>query len=141
MWSGGCDLGDVRVDANPRKSGLIKANMRELPFADESFQTVISDPSWRTDWFNRWKPFFELVRVCRVGGRTIFNSYYVPWSTQVELRELFVRQDERFANASVMSVFERTTNRNPENRSPYPSLPYLVDKPFLNCLDPPDVAT
>ena len=111
VCSGACDLGDVRVDLNPRKPGVIKADMRDLPFPDESFETVISDPPWRVNWFDRWRPFFELVRVCKVGGRIIFNSYYVPWSKQVKLVELFVRQDERFANASILSLFERVTNR------------------------------
>jgi hypothetical protein len=88
--------------------------MADLPFADERFDTVISDPPWKINWFDRWRPFFELVRVCRIGGHVIFNSYYVPWSKQIQLLELYVRQDERFANASVLSVFERVTNRNPD---------------------------
>ena len=111
VCSGACDLGDVRVDLDPKKPGVIKADMRDLPFADESFGTVLSDPPWRTSWFDRWRPFFELVRVCKVGGQIIFNSYYVPWSKQVKMTELYVRQDERFANASILSMFERVANR------------------------------
>ena len=111
VCSGACDLGDVRVDLDPKKPGVIKADMRDLPFPDASFDTVLSDPPWRTNWFERWSPFFQLVRVCKVGGRIIFNSYYVPWSKQVKLVELFVRQDERFANASILSLFERVTNQ------------------------------
>jgi hypothetical protein len=114
VCSGASELGDVRVDLDPKTPDVIKADMRDLPFPDESFDTVISDPPWRTGWFDRWRPFFELVRVVRVGGKIIFNSYYVPWSKQVKLVEVFVRQDERFANASILSVFQRIqriTNR------------------------------
>jgi len=102
VCSGACDLGDVRVDLDPKRPSVIKADMCDLPFANESFQTVISDPPWRTSWFDRWRPFFELVRVCKVGGQITFNSYYVPWSKQVKMTELYVRQDERFANVSIL---------------------------------------
>jgi Methyltransferase domain/ParB-like nuclease domain len=114
VCAGMSDIGDVKVDLDPKQPDVIKADMADLPFADESFDTVISDPPWKINWFDRWRPFFELVRVCRVGGRVIFNSYYVPWSKQIQLLELYVRQDERFANASVLSLFERVTNRNPD---------------------------
>jgi hypothetical protein len=56
--------------------------------------------------------FLELVRVRKVGGRVILNAYWVGWSRQIKLVEIMVRQDEQFANASILSVYERTSNHN-----------------------------
>lgn len=108
------EIGDVRVDLDPKNRTIIKADMKALPFADEMFDTVISDPPWKIGYFDRWKPFLECVRVCKVGGQIIYNAYWIPWSKQVELKEVFVRQDSPFTNTSVISVFIRVTNKNPE---------------------------
>ena len=66
VCAGTSELGDVRVDLEPRAPGVIRADMYRLPFADESFDTVIANPPWRINWFDRWKAFFELVRCTKV---------------------------------------------------------------------------
>jgi len=105
-------LGDVKIDLDPKDKSIIKADMKNLLFPDETFDTVISDPPWKIGYFDRWKPFLECVRVCKVGGRIIYNAYWIPWSKQVELEELWVRQDRPFTNASIISVFKRVKNTN-----------------------------
>jgi len=100
-------LGDVKIDLDPKDKSVIKSDMKKLPFPDCTFDTVISDPPWKIGYFDRWKPFFECVRVCKVGGRIIYNAYWIPWSKKVELEGIWVRQDKPFANTSIISIFKR----------------------------------
>lgn len=108
--AGESPLGDVKIDLDPHDRSVIRADMKELPFEDETFDTVIQDPPWKIGYYDRWKPFFECVRVCKVGGLVIYNAYWIPDSKQVELKETFIRQDSSFTNTSIISVFERVTN-------------------------------
>lgn len=109
------DIGNVRVDLDPKDKSIIKADMRELPFKDNTFDTVIQDPPWKIDLFSRFKPFFECVRVCKVGGQIIYNAYWLPQSKIVKLKELYVRQDNEFSNASLIAVYEKIRNLTEED--------------------------
>jgi len=100
-------LGDIKVDLDPKDKSIIKADMKKLPFEDETFDTVIEDPPWKIGYFDRWQPFFECVRVCKIGGRIIYNAYWIPTSKLVELEETIVRQDGAFTNTSIISIFRR----------------------------------
>jgi len=104
-------LGDKKIDLDPKDRSIIKADMKNLPFEDETFDTVFSDPPWKIGYFDRWKPFLECVRVCKVGGQIIYNAYWIPWSNQVELKDTYIRQDSAFTNTSIISVFIRTKNK------------------------------
>ena len=107
VCAGESELGDVKIDLDPKDRSVIKSDMKNLPFEDEIFDTVVSDPPWKIGYYDRWQPFFECVRVCKVGGQIIYNAYWVPWSKQVELVDTFVRQDSPFTNTSVISIFKR----------------------------------
>ena len=100
---------DVNLDLDPKDRTIIKGEMKLLPFPSNTFDTVISDPPWKIGYYNRFKPFFECVRVCKVGGMIIYNAYWIPGSPQgdVKLKELWVRQDNEFTNTSVISLFEK----------------------------------
>lgn len=108
--AGKSPLGDVKIDLDPQDRSIIKADMKNLPFPDETFDTVVQDPPWKIGFYDRWKPFLECVRVCKVGGVIIYNAYWIPESKQVELQEVIVRQDSAFANTSVISIFKRVRN-------------------------------
>lgn len=108
ICSGMNEIGDVRVDLDPKDKSIIKADMKKLPFKDESFDTIIQDPPWKIDLYSRFKPFYECVRVCKVGGIIIYNANWLPQSKYVELIELFTRQDNYFSNVSLLSVFRKT---------------------------------
>ena len=112
VCSGMSDLGDKKIDLDPQDRSIIKADMKNLPFKDETFYTVFSDPPWKIGYYDRWKPFLECVRVCKVGGQIIYNAYWIPWSKQVELKKTFIRQDSAFTNTSVISVLKRVRNKN-----------------------------
>ncbi len=110
VCAGKSTLGDVKVDIEPQAKGIMKADMRNLPFEDNTFDTVISDPPWKIGFYHRMKPFFECVRVCKVKGRIIYNAYWIPTSKLVKLEELYVRQDTDWSNTSVISVFKKVSD-------------------------------
>jgi len=107
ICAGKSTLGSVRLDLDPKDKSIIKGDMRNLPFPDNTFDTVICDPPWKIDYFNRFKPFFECVRVCKVGGVIIYNATWIPESKLVELKEVWVRQDGSFTTASIIGVFKK----------------------------------
>jgi len=106
---GTSQLGDIRLD--------IKADfsMREaydffndsLPFSDNTFDTIISDPPWKIGHYFRPKLFFKLVEKCKIGGIIIYNATWIPTSKYVKLKEVWVRQSSQFSNVSIISVFEK----------------------------------
>ena len=110
--AGKSPLGDVKIDLYPQDRSVIKGDMKQIEFKDNTFDTVIQDPPWKIGYYDRWKPFFECVRVCKVGGIIIYNAYWIPQSDDVELIECFVRSDQPFTNMSVISVFKKIKHRN-----------------------------
>jgi hypothetical protein len=113
VCSGASALGDVKIDLEPipelqTKNNIQIADMNKLPFEDNSFDTVISDPPWKLSFFKRMKPFFECVRICKVGGRIIYNCYWRPVSKYVELEQAYIRTDNSWSNVSVIWVFKKT---------------------------------
>lgn len=107
---------DVNVDLDPQDPKIGQADMRNLPFPDNTFDTVISDPPWKIGFYQRMKPFFECVRVCKIGGTIIYNAYWIPMSKFVKLKEIWVRQDTEWSNTSIISVFQKiqdTPNSSP----------------------------
>ena len=111
MCAGLCPLGDVKLDMDPQNPKVGKADMNEIPYPDNTFDTVISDPPWKIGFFQRMKPFSECVRVCKVGGRIIYNSTWIPISREVELEETIVRTDNNWASVSVICVFKKIRHR------------------------------
>lgn len=110
------ELGDVRLDADPLEKDIIEGDMNDLPFDRNTFDTVIQDPPWKIGYYRRFKPFFEAVRVCKVGGKVIYNAYWLPKSKVTELQEVAIRQDSVFANTSVLAVFEKTSTIDPNKK-------------------------
>ena len=110
ICAGKSKLGNVRIDLDPYDKSVIRGNMINLPCENNLFDTVIQDPPWKIGYYHRWKPFFECVRVCKVGGQIIYNAYWIPESKATELIEIAVRQDKPFTNTSILSVFKKTTD-------------------------------
>ena len=81
--------------------------MNKIPYPDNTFDTVISDPPWKIGFFQRMRPFFECVRVCKLGGRIIYNCTWKPISKCVELEEAIIRTDNNWANVSIIYVFKK----------------------------------
>ena len=104
-------IGDVRVDTDPNSTATHNAEMHNLPFENETFDRIMSDPPWYIPFFHRMWPFFELVRVCKVGGLIAYNATWIPESVAVTIVDMYVRQDTDFGLASIVSVFQKYTNR------------------------------
>lgn len=111
MCAGLSTVGAVKLDLDPQNSKVGKAEMNNIPYPDNSFDTVISDPPWKIGFFQRMKPFFECVRVCKVGGRIIYNCTWKPLSQDVELEESIIRTDNNWSNVSVIWVFKKIKHR------------------------------
>ena len=111
VCAGASKLGDVKIDLDPKDRTIIKADMKELPFSNNHFDTVIQDPCWKIGYYDRWKPFFECVRVCKVGGTIIYNAYWIPKSDDVKLIKCYARADQPFTNVSIISIFKKTKDR------------------------------
>lgn len=112
ICAGLSNVGDVKIDLDPQNSSVIKGDMINLPYEDESFDTVISDPPWKIGFFQRQKPFFEAIRLCKIGGRIIYNCTWKPISKCVELEEAIIRTDNNWANVSVIWVFKKLKNES-----------------------------
>jgi len=105
---GQSQLGDIKIDNDINSSADRIADMMSIPYPNNYFDTVISDPPWKLNHFKRPKQFFELVRVCKVGGTIIFNATWIPESKCVRLDEIWVRQSARFGNVSIICLFTKT---------------------------------
>ena len=104
-------VGDVKIDLDPKSDSVKKMEMGNLQFEDSTFDTVVSDPPWKVGFFQRMKPFSECVRVCKVGGRIIYNCTWKPLSQDVELEEAVIRTDNNWSNVSVIWVFKKIKHR------------------------------
>ena len=106
---------DVNIDLDPKDKSILKGDMRCLQFDPETFDTVVQDPPWKIGYYERMRPFFECVRVCKIGGRIIYNATWIPRSDDVRLvdKGLWARQDNEFSNTSIISIFEKIRD-NPE---------------------------
>ena len=116
VCAGKSSIGDVKIDLDPQNKSVLKGDMRDLPFPEDSFDTVLQDPPWKIGYFQRMAPFFECVRVCKLGGRIIYNAYWIPASKCVKLREAVIRQDSPWSNTSIISVFEKTKDVSGEEK-------------------------
>ena len=108
-------LCNVNLDLDPQDRSILKGDMRLLPFENNSFDTVVSDPPWKIGYYEIFRPFFECVRVCKVGGTNIYNAYWNPMtpSGDAELQETFIRQDKNFTNTSIICIFKKIAD-NPD---------------------------
>jgi hypothetical protein len=107
ICAGASRLGDVKIDLDPKQADVQKGDMRDLQFADETFDNVIIDPPWKLGYYQRFRPFYEAVRVTKIGGLIIYNAVWIPHSDQCELLDVYVRRDGHWGNVSVFSIFRR----------------------------------
>lgn len=107
ICAGASELGTVRIDLDPQNAEVQKADMRDLPFEDESFDSVVIDPPWKLGYYQRFKPFYEAVRVCKEGGRIVYNATWIPHSDQTDIEEVVIRRDSHWGNISVITVFRK----------------------------------
>ncbi len=110
-------IGDEKLDLDPKLSMREAYNFfkKQLPFGNSVFDTVISDPPWKIGHYFRRRLFFELVRVCKVGGQIIYNATWIPTSKYTKLLETHIRMSAQYSNVSIISIFEKIGNCPEEN--------------------------
>ncbi len=109
VCAGANPMCDVNLDLDPTDRSIIKGDMRLLMYPADTFDTVVSDPPWKIGYYERFRPFFECVRVCKVGGKIIYNATWIPMtpSGDARLDEVWVRQDSNYTNVSTISIFTK----------------------------------
>jgi hypothetical protein len=113
VCSGVSKVCTVNLDLDPKDKDVLMGDMRCLPFPAGTFETVVSDVPWKISYYERFKPFFECVRVAKIGGMIIYNATWIPSSTDTELQEVWVRQDNAFSTASIISIHKKVKD-NPK---------------------------
>jgi len=100
-------IGDVRLDIDSNLSMRDAYDMfnKKLPYSPNTFDTVISDPPWKIGHYFRPRLFFELVRVCKLGGQIIYNATWIPTSKFTLQTGTWIRQSSQFSNVSIISTF------------------------------------
>ena len=96
-------LGDVRVDLYSDAAD-IKADAFNLPFPDESFQSVLADPPWHLAYHLRPKLIRELARVLRTGGKLIWNAPWWPNSRKLEVREVWYAKPNTYRTCPIIII-------------------------------------
>jgi hypothetical protein len=109
---GGSKVGEVRVDIDPSVPGVtVVANQKELPFRDDSFDTVSCDPIYTLPLPERIHLQRELFRVA--ARRVIFKAPWIPRGRAWHLHEpLTLIAPDTCNNVAVLSVL----NKGPEDR-------------------------
>ena len=109
VCAGNNPMCSVNLDLDPTDRSIIKGDMRLLMYPPETFDTVVSDPPWKISYYERFRPFFECVRVCKVGGKIIYNANWIPMtpSGDARLDEVWIRQDSNYTNISCLCIFEK----------------------------------
>lgn len=107
ICAGNNRLGDVKIDLDPKNAKVQKGDMRDLKFDDCSFDNVIIDPPWKLGYYQRFRPFYEAVRVTKWGGNIFYNANWIPHSDECTLVNVYVRRDSHWGNVSVISHFRR----------------------------------
>lgn len=116
----GIVYGQVTAD-NPSDADLYNGvacsgDMFELPFKDNSFDTVVSDPPWlnlSTD--ERKSMFEEVVRVTKPAGNILYNATWVPTDEHTRQYDLRFRQQKDFwGGPSFIALHRRVARDVPE---------------------------
>jgi len=99
-------LGDVRVDLVTRVD--VRGDMFHLPFRDESFASVLTDPPWHLPYHIRPRLAAELARVLRPEGRLVLNA---PWSLRLKgilmLVEVFWSPAPTWRNCPIVMIYRK----------------------------------
>lgn len=117
VCSGKSPLGDVRCDLDKENQLGVLCDAAVLPFADESFASVLCDPPYNGKFQWNHDLLKELSRVA--SQRIIFQHWFIPadpegqWKKwhKFSLREAYIWQPRTyFGRVQVISVFDASVN-------------------------------
>jgi len=104
---GQSELGDVRLDLDPSSKRTHEGDMSDIPFSINTFDIVFGDWPWKMNFYKRWKPFYEMARVCKVDGHIIVNATWMPYAESTLLEETYLRCDSPFGTISAILVYRK----------------------------------
>jgi hypothetical protein len=113
VCSGHSLLGDIRVDADRAVSPDVVCDAARLPFADQSFDSVLCDPPYNGRFQWNHDMLSELSRVAR--RRIIFQHWFMPadphgrWKKfhRFRIRDVYAWQPKTyFGRAQLITVFD-----------------------------------
>jgi len=99
---GSSDVGDIKIDKYVQGSNIINADMLELPFKRETFDTVICDPPWELDYIKRNKLLYSLRDILKPGGKLLFICLWWPKCRGLEIHSKTINK-----NFSVLFVAQK----------------------------------
>jgi hypothetical protein len=119
-------LGDLRFDADPANEPDVVGDAVNLPFADESFESVLCDPPYNGKFQWNHDLLCELSRVA--SKRIIFQHWFIPadkdgqWKKwhKFQLTGIYVWQPRTyFGRGQLISVFDSvgTADTQPKKSS------------------------
>ncbi|MDH5021780.1 methyltransferase domain-containing protein [Halobacterium rubrum] len=97
LCCGSSTLGDVRVDKltqyqddeeTKETAATHRADATALPFDNDQFGAVVTDPPWKIAPDTRARLFSEAVRVVEPGGQVVQNSWWIPHHPYADLTSL-----------------------------------------------------
>jgi hypothetical protein len=110
-------LGDVRADLDPANNPDVICDANKLPFADQSFESVLCDPPYNGKFQWNHDLLSELSRVAN--KRIIFQHWFIPADPQgqwkkfhrFKLSAAYIWQPRTyFGRVQVISVFDANSD-------------------------------
>jgi hypothetical protein len=117
-------LGDVRVDLNIEMNPDVIVDASQLPFKNESFESILCDPPYNGKFQWNHNLLSELSRVAK--NRIVFQHWFIPadpegkWKKwhKFMLREIYVWQPRTyFGRVQVITVFDAHQKRTQVKRA------------------------
>ena len=102
-------IGEINLDVSPNSSADIIADIFHLPFPDDCFDTIVSDPPYKLAYDKRAAFTSEILRVVkkRKGSRILLKLDFIPYFENFGLTELYVYQGKRYwARVSLLLRFD-----------------------------------
>lgn len=87
---GASKIGDVKLDIQPQSPDVTQADMFQIPFKPETFDTVICDPPWAIGNDKRWAITYQLRDVLKPGGKLLFNGLWIPRIKGMTIIDTFI---------------------------------------------------
>ena len=115
-------INEVNVDISPNSVADVIADIFHLPFPNNSFDTVISNPPYKLAYNRRHEFVEEISRVIkkRRGSRILLKLDFIPYFKDFGLTELHIYQGKRYwARISLLMMFEYGVSSEPKPLEEY----------------------
>ncbi|MEM3670026.1 MAG: methyltransferase domain-containing protein, partial [Nitrososphaerota archaeon] len=105
VFCGESRLGDVRVDLFTDAD--VRADGFRLPFRDNVFMSIVSDPPWNMPYHLRPRLAKEFFRVLRPGGKLILNAPWCFGLSSLLLEEVYYAMAPAWRNCPLIMIYRK----------------------------------